>query len=732
VSTPTERLLAARDLLCGTRWISASTVAAELGVSPRTARRYVATLRALGVPVESTRGPAGGYRLASEPSGTSGLHLDDDEAVAVAVALSALVEHPVADDEEGHPSPRTGRDRLAEAAERAAGKVEATLRPTVRHRVGALRRRLRLTRSVVRDAPAGEVLLGLASALEDGTAVRLRYTDAQGRVTDRDVDPHGLVVHRGHGYLAAWDHLRDDRRTFRLDRVVAVLATDRPVDLGHVVDARDQVVEALTVGAWRHDVEVVVHAPRAWVTDHLGPDRAMLGDHPDGTVVRVGENHLESAANLLASLPWTWEIVRPDALRDVVRDLGHRLVANAGGPLADDADWPVSADDPVPRPRGRPVAPASSVQGTMTDTLTATLTFPVTASTSPATDAEREAVLADPGFGKHFSDHLATATWTADDGWHDDEVRAYGPISLDPAAAVLHYAQEIFEGLKAYRHADGSIWSFRPDKNAARFSRSARRLALPELPDGAFVQSLVSLVGTDRAWVPTAEESSLYIRPFMIASETFLGVRPAQEVTYMVITSPVGAYFASGPAPVSIWLSRDYTRAARGGTGAAKCGGNYAASLAAQQQATEHGCQQVCFLDAIEGRWVEELGGMNLFFIQSDGTVVTPPLSGTILEGVTRESVITLARDAGHEVVERPVSIEEWIAGAESGDITEVFACGTAAVITPLGTLQDGDRTLTMGDGTSAGEVTMAIRRQLVDIQYGRADDPHGWMTQLV
>lgn len=368
----------------------------------------------------------------------------------------------------------------------------------------------------------------------------------------------------------------------------------------------------------------------------------------------------------------------------------------------------------------------------MTDTLTATsLRFPVTPTTDPTPVADRTAILADPGFGRYFTDHLATATWTAAEGWHDDEVRAYAPIPLDPAAAVFHYAQEIFEGLKAYRHDDGSIWLFRPDHNAARFNRSARRMALPELPDGAFLQALRSLVEVDRDWVPSEFRSSLYVRPFMFASETFLGVRPAREVTFMVITSPVGAYFASGPAPVRIWLSRDYTRAARGGTGAAKCGGNYAASLAAQQEASDHGCQQVCFLDAAEGRWVEELGGMNLFFVHADGTLVTPALSGTILEGITRESVITLAREAGHRVVERRVSIDEWVDGVESDEITEVFACGTAAVITPVGSLQDGDRVTTTGEGRTAGDVTMALRRQLVDIHYGRADDPHGWMTRL-
>ncbi len=359
------------------------------------------------------------------------------------------------------------------------------------------------------------------------------------------------------------------------------------------------------------------------------------------------------------------------------------------------------------------------------------LSFPVTQSPEPTPEADRDAILANPGFGTNFTDHMAVAVWTPDEGWHDDEVRAYGPFELDPAAAVLHYAQEIFEGMKAYRHGDGSVWAFRPRANARRLVTSADRMALPTLPEDDFMAALTSLVTVDRAWVPSLEESSLYLRPFMFASEAFLGVRPARHVTFAVIASPVGAYFASGPAPVSIWLSREFTRAAPGGTGAAKAGGNYAASLRAQQEATAHGCAQVCFLDAIEGRWVEELGGMNLFFVHDDGTIVTPELSGTILPGITRSSVITLAEEAGHTVEERRFSIEEWAEGVRSGAITEVFACGTAAVITPLGTLRDGDTDLTVGDGTSAGEVTMALRRSLVDIQYGRAEDTHGWMTRL-
>ena len=348
------------------------------------------------------------------------------------------------------------------------------------------------------------------------------------------------------------------------------------------------------------------------------------------------------------------------------------------------------------------------------------------ATTDPARRAE---ILANPGFGKFFTDHMVGATWTPDAGWHDGRLVDYGPIQLDPAAAVLHYAQEIFEGMKAYRHADGSVWAFRPEANGERLARSARRLALPELPVEDFLASIELLVRTDLDWVPSGGETSLYLRPFMFASETFLGVRPAHEVQYLVIASPVGSYFAGGVKPVSIWLSSEYTRAARGGTGAAKCGGNYASSLAPMVEAGQHGCDQVCFLDAIEQRWVEELGGMNLYFVHADGTLVTPEL-GTILEGITRSSILTLAKEIGLEVVERRVDIEEWRQGVADGSITEVFACGTAAVITPVGRLvwEGGS----VGDPAApTGEVTNRLRQTLVDVQYGRAADTHGWMRRL-
>lgn len=359
--------------------------------------------------------------------------------------------------------------------------------------------------------------------------------------------------------------------------------------------------------------------------------------------------------------------------------------------------------------------------------------FAPTVETNPAarTDAERQAILASPGFGNHFTDHMFLAEWTPEQGWHDARVVPYGPLQLDPATAVLHYAQEIFEGLKAYAWDDGSVRVFRPEENAARLRRSARRLALPELPEEWFLGSIDALVGADRAWVPEGGEASLYLRPFMFASEAFLGVRPSQHVTYCVIASPAGAYFPGGVKPVSIWLSTQYSRAGAGGTGAAKCGGNYAASLLPQQEAAQHGCQQVAFLDSTEQRWIEELGGMNLYFVQSDGSIVTPELSGSILEGITRESILTLARDLGHDVVERRVSIDEWREGTADGTITEVFACGTAAVVTPVGVLKWDGGEAVAGEG-EAGKVTMDVRSALVDLQYGRAEDRHGWMHRIV
>ena len=357
------------------------------------------------------------------------------------------------------------------------------------------------------------------------------------------------------------------------------------------------------------------------------------------------------------------------------------------------------------------------------------LAFLVKPNTEALPVAEREAILAEPGFGKHFTDHMVDICWSERGGWHRPRVQPYGPIALDPAAAVLHYAQEIFEGLKAYRHADGSIWSFRPEANAARMQRSARRLALPELPTEYFVESLRQLIALDGDWVPSAPETSLYLRPFMFAKEAFLGVRPAAKVNYYVIASPAGAYFTGGVSPVSIWLSTTYSRAGKGGTGAAKTGGNYAASLVAQAEASAQGCQQVLFLDSVEGKYIEELGGMNVVLVKRDGTLVTPA-SDSILEGITRDSILQLAEDRGHKVERRRVTIDEWRDGVTSGDITEVFACGTAAVVTPIGILK-GDGFEVGSAEAVPGELTMSLRDELTGIQYGRVADRHGWMTRL-
>lgn len=365
----------------------------------------------------------------------------------------------------------------------------------------------------------------------------------------------------------------------------------------------------------------------------------------------------------------------------------------------------------------------------MTITATIPLAFDTTPSAARRAAADRDAILADPGFGNHFTDHMVSIQWSAERGWHDAQVKPYGPLVLDPAAAVLHYAQEIFEGLKAYRWADGSVWAFRPDANAERLQRSARRLALPELPEADFVTAVAQLVAIDREWVPTAPETSLYVRPFMIASEAFLGVRPAHGVDFHVIASPAGAYFPGGVKPVSIWLSEDYSRAGRGGMGAAKTGGNYAASLLPQAEAYEQGCQQVLFLDSEEQTYVEELGGMNVFFVYRDGRIVTPAL-GTILEGITRASVITLAEERGHVVEERRFAIGEWRDGVASGDIVEAFACGTAAVVTPIGRLRARGFDIGAPDA-QPGPLTMSLRDELTGIQYGRLPDHHGWMRRL-
>jgi len=362
--------------------------------------------------------------------------------------------------------------------------------------------------------------------------------------------------------------------------------------------------------------------------------------------------------------------------------------------------------------------------------------FAVELRPDPASAEARVAVLANPAFGQSFTDHMVVANWSLDRGWHDAKVTAYAPLSLSPAAAVFHYSQEIFEGLKAYRHADGSVWAFRPDRNARRFTASAERLALPRVPEDEFIAALRALVTVDEAWVPSADdgETSLYLRPYMIATEAVLSVRPAHEVLFGVIASPAGPYFDTGPKPVSIWLTTSTVRATPGGTGAAKCGGNYAASLAGQAEAMANGCDQVAFVEAVEHKWLEEMGSMNMFFVYADGHIATPELSGSILEGVTRASVLELAADLGHPVEERRIAADEWRDGVRSGEITEVFASGTAAVITPIGRVAWPDGDLTIGDHSvnhGVGPVTTKIRSTLLDVQYGRIPDTRKWLTRL-
>lgn len=358
---------------------------------------------------------------------------------------------------------------------------------------------------------------------------------------------------------------------------------------------------------------------------------------------------------------------------------------------------------------------------------TSRLTFDMKPSATPLPEQDRLKAFENLGFGTLFSDHMAVIRWSEGKGWHSAEVTARAPFQIDPASSVLHYAQEIFEGMKAYRTGDGRAVLFRPEENARRFNDSARRMAMPELPEADFLGAVEKLVKLDASWIPSAEGSSLYLRPFMFASETFLGVRPSKEYIFCVIASPVGPYFKGGAKPVSIWVSQDYTRAAPGGTGAAKCGGNYAASLVAQAEAYAKGCDQVVFLDAAEHKWVEELGGMNVFFVMDDGSIMTPPLGGTILPGITRKSLIALAREEGITVNEKPYSFDEWKADAQSGKLKEAFACGTAAVVAAIGTVKYPDGEFQIGGGET-GLVTTRLRDALVGIQRGQSNDRHGWI----
>ena len=354
-------------------------------------------------------------------------------------------------------------------------------------------------------------------------------------------------------------------------------------------------------------------------------------------------------------------------------------------------------------------------------------------NTKPVDAADRDKRVAEPGFGKYYTDNMVIAQWNEATGWSDATLQAYGPLSLDPATMVFHYGQEIFEGMKAYSQPDGGISLFRPEANAKRFAKSAARIALPEMPIDFFVETVEALVKADKNWVPKKTGESLYIRPFMIATEVGLGVRPSNQATYVLISTPAAAYFNAAKA-VTVWISTEYVRAALGGTGEAKCGGNYAASLLAQKQAAKEGCDQVAYIDAVERKWVEEMGGMNLYFIKGSGKdakIMTPKLTGTLLPGITRDSILTLANDLGYKTEETMISIDDWRDGVKSGEITEIFACGTAAVVSAVGAAKSVHGTWQTGDG-NPGVITNEIRAALLGIQHGSAPDKYGWNKRII
>jgi branched-chain amino acid aminotransferase len=333
------------------------------------------------------------------------------------------------------------------------------------------------------------------------------------------------------------------------------------------------------------------------------------------------------------------------------------------------------------------------------------------------------------GFGQIFTDHMFNMDYSPEQGWHDSRVEPHGPIAMDPSCMVLHYGQAIFEGLKAYRNPAGGIQLFRPRANIERLNRSARRMCIPELDSDQVLKSLKTLLRIEQDWVPRAPGSSLYIRPTVIATDPFLGVRASQTYRFFIILSPVGAYYAEGLNPVKIWVTRDYVRAVRGGVGEAKTPGNYAASLLAGEEARRAGYTQVLWLDGVEQKYIEEVGSMNIFFVIDD-EVVTPALNGSILPGITRDSVLALARHWGLKAGERRIAIEEVVAAHQAGRLKEIFGAGTAAVISPVGELRYGDRTLAVGGG-KVGPLSRRLYDELVAIQYGQAPDPMGWVEPV-
>lgn len=361
--------------------------------------------------------------------------------------------------------------------------------------------------------------------------------------------------------------------------------------------------------------------------------------------------------------------------------------------------------------------------------------FTVDVNESATPDDVRTGLLESPRFGQVFTDHMVTVQYDRDHGWRSARVRPLAPLPLHPATAALHYGQEVFEGLKAHRRGDGSAVLFRADAHAARFNRSLRRMAMPELPDDLFLAAVRALVTVDSAWVPGQDGASLYLRPFMIATDATLGAgSPSASYLFAVIASPSGNYFSDRPDPLRVWISDRYLRAADGGTGAAKTGGNYAGALLGLQEAKEQGCDQIVWLDAAERRWVEEAGAMNLFFVQQRGgetRLVTPPLTGTFLAGITRDSILTMAPTLGIHAVEQRISAGGWERRSRSGELTEAFACGTASVIAGIGEVRSSRTSWQVGNGRD-GHVTAMLRDELVGIQRGTRPDPFGWVETVV
>ena len=334
------------------------------------------------------------------------------------------------------------------------------------------------------------------------------------------------------------------------------------------------------------------------------------------------------------------------------------------------------------------------------------------------------------GWGTSFADHMVLARYDADHGWGELELSEYSSLQFAPSLAVFHYGQAIFEGLKVYGQPGGGAAAFRPEQNARRFASSARRLAMAELPEELFLESIRMLVAADRDSVPTSYGESLYLRPLEIATDERLQVHPSKKYLYILMASPVADYFPNGIRPIRVWINTDYARAMPGGTGGAKCAGNYAAAMLAQQHGVENGCDQVVWLDSVENKYVEEMGAMNCFFVIDDNRLVTPNLTGSLLPGVTRDSILTLGSDLGFEIEERQVSMEEWELRAEDGSLKEVFACGTAAVIAPVGEVVNRGGSFQIADG-QPGALTMKLRELLLGIQHGTVVDSHSWLYPL-